>query len=84
MVPSVTFAPGAVKDLISEFALRVSCPIQLSRMSCSLTELQNLLRHKDDSSRAYRERTDTQVSSRTQKHTEVIPSSGLSRMPAGY
>ncbi|KAM8886406.1 golgin subfamily A member 1 isoform 2-T3 [Spinachia spinachia] len=38
-----------------------SLETQLSRMSCSITELQNLLRHKDDSSRAYRERTDTQI-----------------------
>ncbi|XP_070820123.1 golgin subfamily A member 1 isoform X2 [Chaetodon trifascialis] len=34
---------------------------QVSRMSCSITELQTLLRHKDDSSRAYRERTDRQI-----------------------
>uniref|UniRef100_A0A8D2ZE11 Golgin subfamily A member 1 n=1 Tax=Scophthalmus maximus TaxID=52904 RepID=A0A8D2ZE11_SCOMX len=38
-----------------------SLEAQVSRMSCSITELQTLLRHKDDSSRAYRERTDTQV-----------------------
>nr|XP_043873035.1 golgin subfamily A member 1 isoform X3 [Solea senegalensis] len=37
-----------------------SLEAQVSRMSCSITELQTLLRHKDDSSRAYRERTDTQ------------------------
>lgn len=34
-------------------------------MSVTITELQTLLRHKDDSSRAYRERTDTQVSDET-------------------
>ncbi|XP_076005568.1 golgin subfamily A member 1 isoform X2 [Genypterus blacodes] len=34
---------------------------QVSRMSCTITELQTLLRHKDDSSRAYRERTDAQI-----------------------
>uniref|UniRef100_A0A3Q3MUS7 Golgin subfamily A member 1 n=1 Tax=Mastacembelus armatus TaxID=205130 RepID=A0A3Q3MUS7_9TELE len=38
-----------------------SLEAQVSRMSCSITELQTLLRHKEDSSRAYRERTDTQV-----------------------
>ncbi|XP_058492058.1 golgin subfamily A member 1 isoform X2 [Solea solea] len=38
-----------------------SLEAQVSRMSCSITELQTLLRHKDDSSRAYRARTDTQV-----------------------
>uniref|UniRef100_A0A8C4NUS1 Golgin subfamily A member 1 n=1 Tax=Dicentrarchus labrax TaxID=13489 RepID=A0A8C4NUS1_DICLA len=37
-----------------------SLEAQVSRMSCSITELQTLLRHKEDSSRAYRERTDTQ------------------------
>uniref|UniRef100_A0A8D0CWN1 Golgin subfamily A member 1 n=1 Tax=Sander lucioperca TaxID=283035 RepID=A0A8D0CWN1_SANLU len=42
-----------------------SLETQVSRMSCSITELQTLLRHKDDSSRAYRERTDTQVSNQT-------------------
>uniref|UniRef100_A0A4W6G639 Golgin subfamily A member 1 n=1 Tax=Lates calcarifer TaxID=8187 RepID=A0A4W6G639_LATCA len=40
--------------------------MMVSRMSCSITELQTLLRHKDDSSRAYRERTDTQVSNTPQ------------------
>ncbi|XP_034396574.1 golgin subfamily A member 1 isoform X2 [Cyclopterus lumpus] len=38
-----------------------SLETQVSRMSCSITELQTLLRHKDDSSRAYKERTDTQI-----------------------
>ncbi|XP_074526216.1 golgin subfamily A member 1 isoform X4 [Halichoeres trimaculatus] len=38
-----------------------SLEAQVSKMSCSITELQTLLRHKDDSSRAYRERTDTQI-----------------------
>ncbi|XP_061585678.1 golgin subfamily A member 1 isoform X2 [Cololabis saira] len=38
-----------------------SLEAQVSRMNCSVTELQTLLRHKDDSSRAYRERTDTQI-----------------------
>uniref|UniRef100_A0A3P8T416 Golgin subfamily A member 1 n=1 Tax=Amphiprion percula TaxID=161767 RepID=A0A3P8T416_AMPPE len=42
-----------------------SLETQVSRMSCSITELQTLLRHKDDSSRAYKERTDTQVSCQT-------------------
>lgn len=35
-------------------------------MNCSVTELQTLLRHKDDSSKAYRKRTDAQVSEQTQ------------------
>ncbi|MEQ2242526.1 hypothetical protein ILYODFUR_036683, partial [Ilyodon furcidens] len=41
------------------------CPVcsQVCRMSGSITELQTLLRHKDDSSKAYRERTDTQIAS---------------------
>uniref|UniRef100_A0A667Y0F7 Golgin subfamily A member 1 n=1 Tax=Myripristis murdjan TaxID=586833 RepID=A0A667Y0F7_9TELE len=39
-----------------------SLEAQISRMSCNVTELQTLLRHKDDSSKAYRERTDAQVS----------------------
>ncbi|KAM6930958.1 golgin subfamily A member 1 [Xenentodon cancila] len=38
-----------------------SLEAQVSRMNCSITELQTLLRHKDDSSRAYRERTDAQI-----------------------
>uniref|UniRef100_A0A4W6G4L8 Golgin subfamily A member 1 n=1 Tax=Lates calcarifer TaxID=8187 RepID=A0A4W6G4L8_LATCA len=41
--------------------------MMVSRMSCSITELQTLLRHKDDSSRAYRERTDTQVANLEQQ-----------------
>ncbi|XP_018524539.1 golgin subfamily A member 1 isoform X2 [Lates calcarifer] len=44
-----------------------SLEAQVSRMSCSITELQTLLRHKDDSSRAYRERTDTQVANLEQQ-----------------
>ncbi|XP_029915645.1 golgin subfamily A member 1 isoform X2 [Myripristis murdjan] len=38
-----------------------SLEAQISRMSCNVTELQTLLRHKDDSSKAYRERTDAQI-----------------------
>ncbi|XP_036000577.1 golgin subfamily A member 1 isoform X4 [Fundulus heteroclitus] len=34
---------------------------QASKMSGSITELQTLLRHKDDSSKAYRDRTDAQI-----------------------
>uniref|UniRef100_UPI0037E8794C golgin subfamily A member 1 isoform X1 n=1 Tax=Semicossyphus pulcher TaxID=241346 RepID=UPI0037E8794C len=44
-----------------------SLEAQVSRMSCSITELQTLLRHKDDSSRAYRERTDTQIANLEQQ-----------------
>lgn len=47
-----------------------SLEAQVSRMSCSITELQTLLRHKDDSSRAYRERTDTQIANLEQKVLE--------------
>lgn len=42
-------------DYISSFSP------QVSRLNCTITELQTLLRHKDDSSRAYKNRTDTQV-----------------------
>ncbi|KAM9744391.1 golgin subfamily A member 1 isoform 1-T1 [Menidia menidia] len=38
-----------------------SLEAQVSRTSCTITELQTLLRHKDESSRAYKERTDTQI-----------------------
>ncbi|XP_034451641.1 golgin subfamily A member 1 isoform X1 [Hippoglossus hippoglossus] len=47
-----------------------SLEAQVSRMSCSITELQTLLRHKEDSSRAYRERTDTQVANLEQQIIE--------------
>ncbi|XP_034728302.1 golgin subfamily A member 1 isoform X2 [Etheostoma cragini] len=47
-----------------------SLETQVSRMSCSITDLQTLLRHKDDSSRAYRERTDTQIANLEQKVQE--------------
>ncbi|KAK7934006.1 hypothetical protein WMY93_004902 [Mugilogobius chulae] len=47
-----------------------SLKAQVSRMSSSISELQTLLRHKDDSSRAYRERTDTQISSLEQQLSE--------------
>ncbi|CAF90125.1 unnamed protein product [Tetraodon nigroviridis] len=38
-----------------------SLEAQVSRLNCTITELQTLLRHKDDSSRAYRSRTDAQI-----------------------
>ncbi|XP_053277654.1 golgin subfamily A member 1 isoform X2 [Pleuronectes platessa] len=47
-----------------------SLEAQVSRMSGSITELQTLLRHKEDSSRAYRERTDTQVANLEQQIIE--------------
>lgn len=47
-----------------------SLETQVSRMSCSITELQTLLRHKDDSSRAYKERTDTQITNLEQQLLE--------------
>ena len=40
----------------------VPSPPQVSRLNCTITELQTLLRHKDESSRAYKSRTDAQVS----------------------
>ncbi|XP_004558661.2 golgin subfamily A member 1 isoform X1 [Maylandia zebra] len=49
-----------------------SLEAQVSRMSVTITELQTLLRHKDDSSRAYRERTDTQIA---QLEQQVVESS---------
>ncbi|XP_044054006.1 golgin subfamily A member 1 isoform X2 [Siniperca chuatsi] len=47
-----------------------SLEAQVSRMSCSITELQTLLRHKDDSSRAYKQRTDTQITNLEQQVLE--------------
>ncbi|XP_054587155.2 golgin subfamily A member 1 isoform X2 [Nothobranchius furzeri] len=47
-----------------------SLEAQVSRMSCSISDLQNLLRHKEDSSRAYRERTDTQIANLEQQVLE--------------
>ncbi|XP_017288474.1 golgin subfamily A member 1 isoform X1 [Kryptolebias marmoratus] len=47
-----------------------SLEAQVSKMSCSISELQTLLRHKDDSSRAYRERTDAQIASLEQQLLE--------------
>uniref|UniRef100_A0A8C7U5I7 Golgin subfamily A member 1 n=1 Tax=Oncorhynchus mykiss TaxID=8022 RepID=A0A8C7U5I7_ONCMY len=41
-----------------------SLETQISRINHHVTELQNLLRHKDDSSKNYRERTDKQVRER--------------------
>lgn len=35
---------------------------QISRQKANITDLQTLVKHKDDSSKAYRERTDAQVS----------------------
>ncbi|KAK2837087.1 hypothetical protein Q5P01_014299 [Channa striata] len=44
-----------------------SLEAQVSKMSCSITELQNLLRHKDESSRSYKERTDAQIANLEQQ-----------------
>ncbi|KAI9543598.1 hypothetical protein NQZ68_008645 [Dissostichus eleginoides] len=43
---------------------------QVSKLNGNITELQTLLRHKDDSSRAYRDRTDTQIADLEQKVVE--------------
>ncbi|XP_046727313.1 golgin subfamily A member 1 isoform X2 [Silurus meridionalis] len=40
---------------------------QISRLNTNVSELQTLLRHKDDSSRSYKERTDTQIADLEQK-----------------
>ncbi|KAF7649346.1 hypothetical protein LDENG_00143090 [Lucifuga dentata] len=47
-----------------------SLEAQVTRMNCNVTELQTLLRHKDDSSRAYRERTDAQIAKLEQQVVE--------------
>ncbi|KAF3696277.1 Golgin subfamily A member 1 Golgin-97 [Channa argus] len=47
-----------------------SLEAQVSKMSCNITELQNLLRHKDESSRSYRERTDAQMANLEQQILE--------------
>lgn len=49
----------SVKHIVSQLP-------QISRLNNNVTELQTLLRHKDDSSKNYRERTDAQV--REQAH----------------
>ncbi|KAM4745514.1 golgin subfamily A member 1 isoform 3-T3 [Anableps anableps] len=43
---------------------------QVSKMSGSISELQTLLRHKEDSSKAYRGRTDAQIASLEQRLLE--------------
>nr|XP_057927713.1 golgin subfamily A member 1 isoform X2 [Doryrhamphus excisus] len=55
-------------DLRTKHADTVSSlQAQISRTTCSITELQTLLRHKDESSRCYRERTDTQIANLEQQ-----------------
>ncbi|XP_063050842.1 golgin subfamily A member 1 isoform X2 [Engraulis encrasicolus] len=44
---------------------------QISKLNASVAELQTLLRHKDDSNKAYRERTDAQIGSLEQQVQEV-------------
>ncbi|XP_057688821.1 golgin subfamily A member 1 isoform X1 [Corythoichthys intestinalis] len=44
-----------------------SLEAQISKMTCSIAELQTLLRHKDESSKSYRERTDTQIATLEQQ-----------------
>ncbi|XP_076849938.1 golgin subfamily A member 1 isoform X2 [Brachyhypopomus gauderio] len=44
-----------------------SLQTQISKQNSSLFELQTLLRHKDDSSRSYRERTDVQIAELEQR-----------------
>ena len=51
---------SSVKHIVSQLP-------QISRLNNNVTELQTLLRHKDDSSKNYRERTDAQVGE--QAHT---------------
>uniref|UniRef100_A0A3Q2GM44 Golgin subfamily A member 1 n=1 Tax=Cyprinodon variegatus TaxID=28743 RepID=A0A3Q2GM44_CYPVA len=47
-----------------------SLEAQVSKMSGSITELQTLLRHKEDSSKAYRDRTDAQIATLEQEILE--------------
>ncbi|KAM9465024.1 golgin subfamily A member 1-like isoform 1-T1 [Salvelinus alpinus] len=47
-----------------------SLETQISRLNHNVTELQNLLRHKDDSSKNYRERTDEQIAGLEQQVQE--------------
>uniref|UniRef100_A0A4W5QW98 Golgin subfamily A member 1 n=1 Tax=Hucho hucho TaxID=62062 RepID=A0A4W5QW98_9TELE len=47
-----------------------SLETQISRINHNVTELQNLLRHKDDSSKNYRERTDEQIAGLEQQVQE--------------
>ncbi|XP_036791596.1 golgin subfamily A member 1 isoform X3 [Oncorhynchus mykiss] len=47
-----------------------SLETQISRINHHVTELQNLLRHKDDSSKNYRERTDKQIAGLEQQVQE--------------
>ncbi|XP_055742478.1 golgin subfamily A member 1-like isoform X2 [Salvelinus fontinalis] len=47
-----------------------SLETQISRINHNVTELQNLLRHKDDSSKNYRERTDDQIAGLEQQVQE--------------
>uniref|UniRef100_A0A4W5NBR3 Golgin subfamily A member 1 n=1 Tax=Hucho hucho TaxID=62062 RepID=A0A4W5NBR3_9TELE len=47
-----------------------SLETQISRLNNNVTELQTLLRHKDDSSKNYRERTDTQIAGLEQQVQE--------------
>ncbi|XP_024131123.1 golgin subfamily A member 1 isoform X2 [Oryzias melastigma] len=44
-----------------------SLETQVSKSNCTIKELQTLLRHKDDSSRAYKERTDSQITNLEQQ-----------------
>ncbi|KAI4884273.1 hypothetical protein NFI96_014361 [Prochilodus magdalenae] len=44
-----------------------SLEAQISRLNTNVSELQTLLRHKDDSSRSYRERTDSQIADLEQR-----------------
>uniref|UniRef100_A0A8B9KLP5 Golgin subfamily A member 1 n=1 Tax=Astyanax mexicanus TaxID=7994 RepID=A0A8B9KLP5_ASTMX len=43
---------------------------QISRLNTNMSELQTLLRHKDDSFRSYRERTDSQIADLEQRLTD--------------
>ncbi|KAI5622151.1 golgin subfamily A member 1 isoform X1, partial [Silurus asotus] len=45
---------------------------QISRLNTNVSELQTLLRHKDDSSRSYKERTDTQIADLEQKLSHTV------------
>ncbi|KAF4070393.1 hypothetical protein AMELA_G00285000 [Ameiurus melas] len=61
----------AVGELLKERANHTaavsSLEAQISRLNANVSELQTLLRHKDDSSRSYRERTDAQIADLEQR-----------------
>ncbi|XP_017322943.1 golgin subfamily A member 1 isoform X2 [Ictalurus punctatus] len=56
-----------LKERANHTAAVSSLEAQISRLNANVSELQTLLRHKDDSSRSYRERTDAQIADLEQR-----------------